>query len=254
MLARALLVLVLFVGISTAHSASIGMDDKGRSYKIDGEITAGDYQRFQKLVTQKRAVRLVLNSKGGNLSEALKIAELANRLSLWTYVGKGDICASACFFIWINGEYRTAKKFEKTSEVMNIGLHRPYLSNPSTDTTSTDTQQNIQRKTVSYLEERLVSRRLVDLMMSRASNDVYWITESDYLELGEYPPHIEELVIAKCKYDKNSESKWFSLMEQGRYGEANQMQEKMETSDKCAGDIQFDRVIKARDKFFGMGK
>lgn len=253
-LLKALVLLVFLMEFSSINAATVGMDEKGRNYKIEGEITAGDYQKFLKLVSQKRGIRLNLNSKGGSLTEAIKIAELTNRLSLWTYVGKGDLCASACFFIWMNGEYRTANKFQTTGIQMNIGLHRPYLSNPNADVSSTDTQQNVQRKTVVYLEERLVSRRLIDLMMSRASNEIYWITEADYHELGEYPPHIEELVISKCKYDKNNWDKWFVLMDQGRFKEANQIEDNISEIEKCAGDIQFDRVIKAREKFFGAGK
>jgi ATP-dependent protease ClpP protease subunit len=251
---KALVLLVFLMKILNIQAATIGMDERGRSYKIDGEITAGDYQKFLKLVAQKRGVRLNLNSKGGNLAEAIKIAELTNRLSLWTYVGKGDLCASACFFIWMNGEYRTANKLQTTGSQMNIGLHRPYLSNPSAEISSTDTQQSVQRKTVVYLEERLVPRRLIDLMMSRASNEIYWMTEADYHELGEYPPHVEELVISKCQYDKNNWNKWFALMDQGRVNEANQIENKISAIEKCAGDIQVDRVIRARDKLFGMGK
>ena len=35
-------------------------------------------------------------------------------------------------------------------------------------------------------------------MMSRASNDIYWITKDDFNEIGEVPPDMEELYISKC--------------------------------------------------------
>ena len=52
-----------------------------------------------------------------------------------------------------------------------------------------------------YLDEQLISRRLTDLMMSRSSLDIYWLSNSDILEIGLFPPGLEEFFIRKCKYD-----------------------------------------------------
>ena len=41
-------------------------------------------------------------------------------------------------------------------------------------------------------------------MMSRPSNDIYWLTEADLREIGEYPPEIEEFLIQKCGYNRNA--------------------------------------------------
>jgi len=38
------------------------------------------------------------------------------------------------------------------------------------------------------LENELIPRRLIDIMMSRPSNDIYWLTADDLLELGDYAP------------------------------------------------------------------
>lgn len=247
-----LLIISLLLTALEARSASIDRDDRG--YRIEGQIAAGDYNKLLRLIAQRGSIRLSLNSKGGDLNEAIKIAELVSRIGLWTYVGKGDICASACFFIWHAGEYRTAKKINRKDVKMNIGLHRPYLINPSTEHNSTEAQKRAQRKIVVYLEERLVPRRLIDTMMARASNDIYWITEDDYFEMGEYPPHLEELVIAKCRYDKHDENRWISLLDQSRYDEADELEAKMEAANKCAANIQIDRATQARENFFNPKK
>ena len=59
------------------------------------------------------------------------------------------------------------------------------------------------RKVTSYLEYHIVPRRIIDLMMSRPSNDIYWLTDGDIDELGNFPPALEELYITKCGYSRN---------------------------------------------------
>jgi len=56
------------------------------------------------------------------------------------------------------------------------------------------------RQVQNYLESQMVSRRLIDLLMSRPSNDIYWMTDDDFEELGEYRPEVEEFLIKRCGY------------------------------------------------------
>ena len=57
-----------------------------------------------------------------------------------------------------------------------------------------------------YLEAQMVPRRLIDLMMSRPSNDVYWLNSKDFQEFGEYRPEVEEFLINKCGYIRATDS------------------------------------------------
>ena len=61
------------------------------------------------------------------------------------------------------------------------------------------TLQNIS----SYLSNANVPQRLIDLMMSRPSNDIYWMTDDDIEQLGAYSPGLEELLISRCGYSRN---------------------------------------------------
>ena len=62
------------------------------------------------------------------------------------------------------------------------------------------------RRVQSYLEAQMVPRRLIDLMMSRPSNDVYWLNSKDFQKFGEYRPDVEEFLINKCGYIRATDS------------------------------------------------
>ena len=79
-----------------------------------------------------------------------------------------------------------------------IGLHRPYMKIMDNDDKSLSNQSKLMQNVDAYLVTKGVPRRLIDLMMSRASNDVYWMTNEDYGEIGESPLDLEELYISKC--------------------------------------------------------
>lgn len=242
----------LIVASQLGLAADVTMTD--RSFRINGQIVAGDYQKFVKLVHQKLGTHVVLSSPGGDLNEATKIAELVNRLALDTEVKKGEICASACFFIWLNGEQRIARKLNPNNDKVNLGLHRPYLSSPTVDRNSTETQMAVQRRTIAYLENKLIPRRLIDIMMARPSNDIYWMTEADLLELGEYPSHIEELYIAKCKYDRGYDEKWTNLMMQDKFAEAEAIEKRHAAVQDCSIDVHIERLVSGRQAFLTQKK
>lgn len=242
----------LIVASQLGFAADVTMTD--RSFRISGQIVAGDYQKFVKLANQKLGARVILSSPGGDLNESIKIAELVSRLNLNTEVPKGEICASACFFIWINGERRVARKINPNSDKVSLGLHRPYLSNPTSERSSTENQINVQRRTIAYLEGKLIPRRLIDIMMARPSNDIYWMTESDLYELGEYPSHIEEPYIAKCKYDRAYDEKWINLMSQDKFAEAVNIEKKKALVEDCSMDVHIERLVSARQAFLNQKK
>ncbi len=223
---------------SPGHSATIALTET--SYSIDGTIRPGDYQRFYNLVVQSDKASVLLNSNGGNLNEAMKIGNLVSKLRLMTAVPRGNICASACFFIWINGSPRYASAIRPITSKdppQNIGLHRPYLANPTGEQRSFERQKSGQKFAASYLEERAVPRRLIDVMLSRPSNDIYWVRQSDLNELGEYPSDVEELLIARCEYDRRLFETEFDLRRLGQVSEADVLKSRGEAADACSNKV-----------------
>lgn len=209
-----LLLLLVFVSIGVgaadlktspfyATNGEIG----GRDYEFSGEIKLGDANRFIAFfIAHKESINSInLNSLGGNVQEAMIMGELIRAARLDTMVQPGSTCASACFFMWINGANRggifgRSLKNTKTGQYASsqIGLHRPYMKIIDNDDKSLLNQSKLMQHVDAYLVTKGLSRRLIDLMMRRASNDIYWLTDEDYTEIGQSPLDLEELYISKC--------------------------------------------------------
>ncbi len=88
-----------------------------------------------------------------------------------------------------------------------IGLHRPYFKSDPDErggsAKSITQQHDIMKITSDYLRNSDVPQNLIDKMMSRPSNDIYWMTDDDVKQIGEYSPGMEELLIARCKYSRH---------------------------------------------------
>ena len=78
---------------------------RGDVLKLSGDIADGDFVKFRARVgSERRIVGLDLNSGGGSLHEGLRIAMLAHRKQIATYVS-GE-CDSACAFIFLASRKR----------------------------------------------------------------------------------------------------------------------------------------------------
>lgn|GEM_PF-1849620 len=205
----------LLAGLTTsAFAMKIGFDSQHAWQLIlSGSTVAGDAEKLARTLLAPLpdkpflAAEIVLNSEGGDLNEAVRIATLIKGLHLDTRVRGGDRCASACFLIFLAGDKRIAG--ERVGGAMRqgrIGLHRPFL-NPEAfkkadPTIAIARQQHEMRKLTEYLRNENVPLRLIDEMMGHASNDIYWMSNDDMWQLGEYNPGLEEILIARCGYDK----------------------------------------------------
>lgn len=212
---RHLVALLCLIHTPISQSVAASITQAGREIYFEGEITKGDAERLaQTLSGGHYTSRVVLNSPGGDLPEALKIASLIQHAHLATRVSPQGICASACFFIFLTDSRRDASGIDEitvlklsgsSSTYGPVGLHRPYMrpdlarTNPQT---AMAVQQEVMTKTANYLKTKGVSQRLIDEMMDRPSNNIYWLSDHDILQLGEYPPAIEEALIAHCDYSR----------------------------------------------------
>jgi hypothetical protein len=155
--------------------------------------------------------------------EAIRMAQVVKALYFSVRVTPGKPCASACFLLFLAGSGRGASPAEMMTATAKaqlnelnaktiaaghppiqtdgfVGLHRPYSS---TISNLENDQIEIMKKLSRYLEDQMLPRRLIDLMMTRPSNDIYWLTSEDLQQLGDYPPEQEELFIKKCGYDRS---------------------------------------------------
>ena len=196
------LIFTIFFSIQSI-AADIELGDR-KTISLTGKIMQGDLNKVLKIIKANVVVAVVLNSKGGDLEEAIKIAQVVKELGLAVVVNKDATCGSACFFIFIAGSNRIAAGIDMDINAGNIAIHRPYLINPQSSKESISKQNSVMKKVSSYLEGEMIPRKFIDVMMSRSSVDAYWLTSDDLDELGNYPASTEELYIAKCNYTEET--------------------------------------------------
>ena len=115
----------------------------GRIFRLEGSITVGDTDRLARLAEPHlRAICpagqncphsaiLSLNSPGGSLAEAMRLARFIKKWSLVTVVDKGDRCESACALAFFSAfdefeGYSGARRFAHLES--RIGIHQPILA------------------------------------------------------------------------------------------------------------------------------
>lgn len=250
------LILGLVFLVSKSNAADIFRTElRNNIYQIniEGTIQRGDADNFIRLIFSSKPGsvfrRVGLNSNGGDVDEAIKLASLVEQLRLRTKVNPGGVCASACFFIWVVGEPHNATSQISSQYLGRVGLHRPYLKNPKNDPKSLETQGVLQKQIANFLSEKLIPNRLIDLMMTRPSNDIYWLTKQDLDELGEYSAPVEELYINKCQYNRKHDYMLAELDLQNRHEEFARLKRKVDASDDCLGEISFERGLEGLKSF-----
>jgi len=87
---------------------------------LSGDIEHGDAALMRKALRQSegRPIIAVLDSRGGNLSEALKIGRMLTDAGATTFVPSWGTCASACFYTYAGGKTRFV------GEGAQIGVHQ----------------------------------------------------------------------------------------------------------------------------------
>jgi len=215
---RLLASLLAAVALGAASTSALALKlepDKGSPWRLylSGSIVAGDADRVVRMLLEPLAEQplllseLVLDSPGGSLVEALRLAALIKGLHLDTRVRAGGRCSSACFFVFLAGGNRLGgQRREGKLLPGRIGLHRPYLGGDALKSgdpaAGMERQQAEMGKVADYLRRESVPLRLIDEMMTHPSNDIYWLSDEDLWQLGEFHPGLEEVLIARCGYDK----------------------------------------------------
>ena len=210
-----------------ASAATFTTDELGTSITMAGEITLGDAERLAAIfVTVKPILSyypypnlLYLNSPGGDVSEAIRIADLVKTLGISVATvseGKGA-CASSCFLIYAAALERSASgidtlRVEGTKGNLGpLGVHRPYLRVPAGGPAGASRQEQVMTDMRAYLVKASVGHALIDKMMSHASNDIYWLNAEEVRALGNFSPGVEEQLISKCGYNARRESNLSAL-------------------------------------------
>lgn len=179
---------------------------EGNMLKISGPIEPGDYQKLLRSlrVRENMAALMVgvsLNSPGGNVSEAFKIADLIEKLYTTTNVADGNSCASSCIVLYAAGASRLIGRNGR------LGVHRVTLDSPDLSVSRTTTPVKAATRNVeSYLRDRGIPRKILDKMNETSSSDIYWITmrwliEEDLYGAISYQPRFIDIASKTCGPD-----------------------------------------------------
>ena len=182
-----------------ASSAEISAAPNG--IHIDGQIVKGDARKLALLLTDSIEhddhYRLFLfgvrlNSPGGDVEEAMKIARLVEQAFTSTSVSGGGSCASACFLIWAAGVERHIDSHDR------LGVHRLSLAATSVDIRRAEraiapATQSIE----AFLLAAGIPRLVIQKMNETPSSDIFWVTpgwliqEGIGIAIGERPAFLD---------------------------------------------------------------
>jgi len=184
---------------------------------FSGEIERGDYDRLlakilddeDRYLTQNK---LILASDGGDVGEAMKIAKLIKSLYSEIIVGpQTGRCVSACFLIYAAAHQRG------TEGERLIGINRPYIVDPSSESlaaaTSADAgiaESGALEQVRIFLQENEVPGYLIEELFRHASDDAYWLSADDEKKLGSRSRALSEYLAAKCGWDDAIEREVFA--------------------------------------------
>ena len=98
-------------------SHALTVNEVSNELLLSGEIKSGDYEFVRRTIISKNIHSVLLNSGGGDVSEALKIATFFRESGVTTHLPKRSVCASACVLLFAGGVIRTADNSSK------IGIH-----------------------------------------------------------------------------------------------------------------------------------
>ena len=189
--------------LAAEFSMQYQMLDDGSSFPdrivLTGKIEPGDNEKFLKLLRQNpihsmQAAKLELNSPGGDVAEALKIASVVNEAAYGVTVPK--LCGSACFFIYVTGWFRYV------DEKGRLGVHRPFMDQSTfAGYSASEAKAKMQAGSnvvKAFLDEHSVPKVIQEVMFNAASNEVVWLSNAQIDLIGSAPAHIEELELARC--------------------------------------------------------
>jgi len=177
-----------------------GSDDVKPRLVLSGEITTGDTARLRHFIADNRirmvySPQVVLDSPGGSISEAMKMADLFNEMLFYVFVPPPGNCVSACFLLYVSAPFHAAW-------AGRVGIHRPYIATSVERDLSLSEAQRQQNagleKTKTWLQSHNVPQDLIDKMVSLPSTSAYWLNDEDLRRIGSRAPWFEEWVLAKC--------------------------------------------------------
>lgn len=151
----------------------------GVTIQISGQIAAGDADAFIIAVEQATAAgrtieNVQLNSAGGKLVEATKLAAAIRARKISTSVGRDTVCASACFLVFAAGD----RKFADTGA--QIGVHK--VSDKGGRETMLSGAATVSM--AHFAKDLGVPSAIIDRMVLTPPRQIAWLNAHDLRSMG----------------------------------------------------------------------
>ena len=158
---------LIAIGNDPIGHISITVSDDGKAIVIEGGLREGSATKVHTILDAVPGAKtLILNSYGGRLFEAEKIAGIVRKHKLNTYVEKE--CVSACTFIFLAGRNRLATPNAK------IGFHQP--SFPGLDAT---TQVEMTNSMLDYYRDNGIADKFLTRIKNISPDDMWYPTQAE---------------------------------------------------------------------------
>lgn len=237
--------LALFVHVASAAefeykkvSPNLGRVSQVWFLYITGAFKPGDADKLERIIRKDIGLfviaPIVVTSTGGDVSEALRIANLIKKAySSVTVVERTGPCMSACFFLVAAAATRYMDG--------RIGIHRPYLTDERAANLSIaqmEQKQNAMYRAVrAYLAQAELPQYLSDKMLASGSTEMYWLSDIDKEAIGFRAAWYEQMLITRCGLDKKLEERFFNTNDEALLAPIREMQ-------KCEASLKIDGAIK----------
>lgn len=183
--------LTVAVMLALLSSAASAMEIKiiDDIFTLSGEIRPGDYDRLIAYFKNDphgfvNVNSISLDSPGGSVPEAMKLAKFIKETSRNTMVVEGARCMSACFFLLVAGGDRFLNENGK------LGIHRPYYDPVGYKFLSPTKAREAYEKLDDVVRQFLTAVRIPDdivrVMFSTPSSSIKLFTASEFsLQIGD---------------------------------------------------------------------
>jgi hypothetical protein len=170
---------VVGAGADAAELASVALKDDVTIVVLSGDIAQGDAEAAEALIrTVNEDGRLIsavrLDSSGGSLAEAVRLADLIRRAKLPTVVAAGSHCVSACFLVFAAGTEKFAH------HTARIGVHGA-SDGLGRETARTEAATLAMGRIASTFG---VPADIIRRMVMTPARDIAWLSNEDLRAMG----------------------------------------------------------------------
>lgn len=184
-------VLPIVFGLVTASARAADIfvkrtaDGQPLGLQIQGEIRPGDYRKLIHFLRQGEPhihaflTAVYLDSPGGNLNEAMKLARLIEQSFVSTFVLGGSQCYSACMVLWAAGVQRVV------DDESQLGVHRVTVVGSNIGVSRLEqVTRPASRVMEDYMSRLGIPRKIIDKMNETPPTDMYIIDRAWLIHEG----------------------------------------------------------------------